>query len=92
MNTNIYFRSYLAQFFLWWEIFRDKSWRENQNTFCFQRLSFRKSCRLLDNVGKCCRAGQAKVDNMAHARYLKLKITNSQYVIFIAFPLQQSLN
>jgi len=29
--------------------------------------SFRKSCRLWDNVEKYCRAGQAADDNMAHA-------------------------
>jgi len=34
------------------------------NNFTF---FFRKSCRLLDNVGKYCRAGQATEDNMAHA-------------------------
>jgi len=28
---------------------------------------FRKSCRLWDNVEKCCRAGQDTDDNMAHA-------------------------
>jgi len=27
----------------------------------------RKSCRLWDNVGKCCTAGQATGYNMAHA-------------------------
>jgi len=30
---------------------------------------FRKSCRLWENVGKYCRAGQATDDNMAHAHF-----------------------
>jgi len=40
--------------------FSDKSCRENQNThFTFSNFFF-KSCRLWDNVGKYCRAGQDK--------------------------------
>ena len=49
----------------------DRNRRENQNThFMFSNLFFfspRKLCRLLDNVEKYCRAGQATDDNMAHA-------------------------
>jgi len=32
----------------------------------FSVTSFRKSCRLWDNVEKYFRAGQARYDNMAH--------------------------
>ena len=39
---------------------------------------------------KCCTAGQATDDNMAHAGHLRLQ-THSQYVI-IVFPLQQWLH
>jgi len=46
-------------------------------------------------VEKCCRAGQATDDNMAHAHcVLDTKVykhTHSQYVILIAFALQQWL-
>jgi len=47
----------------------DKSCRENQNThFMFNTPPLpEKSCRLLDNVEKYCRAGQATDDNVAHA-------------------------
>jgi hypothetical protein len=39
MTTNIQiFLSYIAQFFL------EKSWKENQNIFCIQKILFRKSC------------------------------------------------
>jgi hypothetical protein len=41
--------------------------RENQNTYFMLNNSFRKSCPLGDNVKKCCRAGQATDDNIAHA-------------------------
>jgi len=45
-----------------------KDRRGNQNTHSiFNNFSFRKSCRLWDNVEKYCRAGQATDDNMAHA-------------------------
>jgi hypothetical protein len=41
---------------------------ENIKTHFFVLLLFlRKSCRLLDNVEKCCGAGQATDKNMAHA-------------------------
>jgi len=42
--------------------------KENQNTiFCSIFFSLKKSCRLLDNAEKYCRAGQVTDDNMAHA-------------------------
>jgi hypothetical protein len=47
----------------------DRNCRENQNTrFMFNKIFFRKSCRLSNNVEKYYRAGQATVGNMAHAR------------------------
>jgi len=47
----------------------DKSCRENPNTrFVLSNFLFcRKSCHLLDNVEKYCRAGQATDGNMTHA-------------------------
>jgi hypothetical protein len=69
----------------------DEYCRENQNTrFVFNNLFiFRKSYR---NMDKCCRAGQATDDDMAHAIACWVtNATNAQTVcvIFIAFPLQQ---
>ena len=81
----------------------DKSCTENQSThFRFDNFLFRKSRRLRDDVGKYCRAGPAIDDNMEHAHcmldacalhagYLRLQ-THSEYVIRIAFPLQQWLH
>jgi len=53
---------------------------------------FRKSCPLWHNVEKYCRAGQATDDNMAHGM-LDTGATDidSEYVILIAFPVQQYL-
>jgi hypothetical protein len=93
-QTDIHFWSYLAQFFLQWEMFQNVC-TENQNThFVFSNFFFgRKSCRLWDNVQKCCKAGQATDDNMAHAHCMlaKAKNTHSEYVILIDIPLQQWL-
>jgi len=55
-----------------------------------------KSCHLWDNVEKYCRAGQVTYDStiqwMCIVCWLtKAKNTHSEYVIFIAFPLQQWL-
>jgi hypothetical protein len=49
-----------------WNI-SDKSCRENQKSLLCLITCFRKSCRLLDNVIKYCRGGQAIDDNVAHA-------------------------
>jgi len=49
MNYIIQFWSYLAQFFLEWELFRNKICRENQNThLTINNLS--KNRAFLDNV------------------------------------------
>jgi hypothetical protein len=49
----------------------DKSHRENHNTsFTFNKLFFRTSCRLWDNVEKYGTSRQATDDNTAHAHCL----------------------
>ena len=48
-------------------------------------------CHSRDNVEKYCRAGWAIDDNLAHAAYLRPH-THSEYVILIAFLLQQWLH
>jgi hypothetical protein len=46
--------------------YSDSSCRENQNTFYVQNFFFyRKSCLVLDNVGKCSRVSEAPGDIMA---------------------------
>jgi len=74
----------------------DKICSYNQNTNLYSVTFFEKSCRLWDNVEKYCRAEQATDDNtirrMCIACWISKAIdTNSEYVIFIAFPLQQWL-
>ena len=75
----------------------DKSCTENQNTrFVFNNFIFLTSCRFCDNVGKCYRAGEATDDNIIRRMRIaywipKATNTHSQYVILIAFPLQQWL-
>ena len=76
----------------------DESCRENQNThFVFSIFFSRKQHRLWDNVEKNCnRTGQATDDKMTHAHCMLdtyvYNFTHSEYVIFIAFPLQQWLH
>jgi len=55
---------------------------------------FRKSWRLWDNVEKFIRAEQAADDNMTHAHFMldTQGYKHTQYVILIAFPLQQRLH
>jgi hypothetical protein len=90
MQTDTHFWSYLAQFFLQWEMFQTKvAQRIKKNILCPVTF-FRKSYRLWDNVGKYYTAGQATDENMAHAHCMldtwgykhALRICNT------AFPLQ----
>jgi nicotinamidase-related amidase len=58
---------------------------------------FRKLYRFGDNVEKHCRAGQVTDDNIVRPMPIACCIpkgtdTHSEYVIFIAFPLQQWLH
>ena len=57
MKTNIHLWSYLALFFLEWEMFQAKVAEKIKPHFMFNNF-FRKSCRLWDNVKKYCRARQ----------------------------------
>ena len=67
MKANVNFWSYLAYFFLEWEMFQTKVVEKiNTHILCSVAV-FRKSYRLWDNVEKYCRSGQATDDNMAHA-------------------------
>jgi len=52
----------------------DKTCRKNQNTFHIA-YSFRKSCRLWDNVEKCGRTGQA-IDGSTIWRMLQTHVHN----------------
>ena len=70
------FWSYLAQFFLEWEMFRTKVVQKiKTHILCSVTLS-RKSYRLWDNVEKYCREGQATDDNTAHAHCM---LNDSRY-------------
>ena len=70
-NDKYTFLSYLAQFFIEWEIFQTKFLHKNRNThLIFKNLFFfffRKSCGLWDIAENYSRAGQATDDNTVHA-------------------------
>jgi len=66
MQTDIHFVSYLTHFFLQWEMFQTNVVEKIKIRILGSVNFFRKSCRLWDNVGKYCRAGQDTDDNMAH--------------------------
>ena len=78
-------------------MFQTKVERENQNThFVFSNfIFFRKSCRLVENVEKYCRAVQAtkEICRMRIACWIpKATDTRSENVIRIALTLQQYLH
>jgi hypothetical protein len=58
-ETNVHCWSYLAQFFLEWEIFQTEFVNKIKTHILCSITYFRKSCRLWDNVKKYSRAGQA---------------------------------
>jgi hypothetical protein len=70
MKTDIHFWFYLAELFLEREMFQTKVVEKIKTHFVFSTFFFQKTCRLWDNVEKCCIAGQAIDANMAHAHYM----------------------
>ena len=67
MNTNMHCLSYLAHFFLEWEIIKTKVVEEIKAHFVFNNFFLVKIMQFRRNVEKYCRAGQATYDNMTHA-------------------------
>ena len=67
MKADVHFDSYLAQFFLDWELFQTKVAEKIKTPILCPVTCFRKLCRLWDNVEKYCREGEATDDNMADA-------------------------
>jgi hypothetical protein len=67
MKTIILFLSYLAHFFLEWEMFRTKVVEKIKTHFIFNNFFFWKPCCLWENVEIYCRAGQAADECMVHA-------------------------
>ena len=65
VKTNTHLWQYLAQFFLLCEMFQTKVVEKIKTHILCSVTFFLKSCRLWDNVGKYCRAGQAAAGNMA---------------------------
>jgi hypothetical protein len=61
------FLSYLADFFLEWEMFQTKAVEKIKTHILFSITFFLKSCCLWENMEKYCTAGQVTDGNMAHA-------------------------
>ena len=98
MKTCVYLLSYLAQFFLEWEIFQTEVVEKIKTHILYPTtLSFfLKSCRLWDNVEKYGSAGHATdVYIIWHDPFacwiIKATKTHLESVIFIACPRQQCL-
>ena len=94
MKTDIRYWSYLAQFFLEWEMFQTKVVEKIKTHILCSVTLFQKSYRLWDNVEKYYRAGQVTDDNTAHAHYVlsTYSYAHTQNITLIAFPLQQWLH
>jgi len=77
--------------------FSDRIGREHKTHFMFNNFFHQKSCRLWDNVEEYSRASQATNDNIIWHMHVVCWITKAtdthlEYVILIAFPLQQWLH
>ena len=70
MATNIHVWSYLAHFFLEWEMFQTKFVNKVKTRILYSMTFFQKSWSLWDNAKKYCPAVQATGDNMAHSHYM----------------------
>jgi len=96
MKTYLYFLSYLAQFFLEWEMFQTKFEKKkiSQHTFYVQYFFF-KSCLLWDNGKNVVVPDRPWVTiwRMRIASWIpKATHPHSEYVIRIDFPLQKWLH
>ena len=94
MQTDIHFWSYLAQFFLEWEMFQTKVVEKIKTHILCSITFLQKSWRLWDNVEIYCRARQAADVNIIRRMRIacwtnNATNTHSEYAILIAFPLQQ---
>jgi hypothetical protein len=88
-----YFFDHLTQFFSEWEMFQTKIVEEVKTHILCSGTVFRKSRGFWDNMENFCRAGQATAIWCTRiACWIPKDIdTHSEYVILIAFPLQQWL-
>jgi hypothetical protein len=97
MKTNVHFMSYLAQFFLEWQMFQTKVVDKIKTHILCSIMFFLENCPLWDNVEKYCIAGQATDNNVnGHVCIAcwitKATNTHSQHAFLIALPLQQWLH
>jgi hypothetical protein len=97
MKTHKYILSYLAQFFLRWEMFQTKLVKKIKTHILCSVTFSRKFCRLWDNVEKYGRAGQATDDNIIRRMRIacwipKLQTHTQNTCYLIAFPWQQFLH
>ena len=95
MKTNIHFWSYLAQFFIEWEMFQTKVLEEiRTNILCSINFFFlnRDVCEIWKKYVEWGRL-QMTIWRMRIAWWIpKSTERHSEYVILIAFPLQQWLH
>ena len=96
MKTDTHYWSYLAYFFLEWEMFHTKVVEKIKTHFVFSDIFFRTPCHIWDTVEQYYRAGQATDDITRHMRNAfwipKATNTESEHVILIAFPQQPWLH
>jgi hypothetical protein len=95
MKTNIHIITYIAQFFLEWEMFQNTVVQKTRTHILPSIIIFRKSCRFEIMQKYAPEAGrpQTKIRRMCIASWIpKLTNTHSEYMIFIDFPLQQCLH
>ena len=94
-KTNIHFRSYIAQFFLEWEMFQTIGIEEIKIRF-LSNNHFSENLAIYEIMRKYTgepNTSLMKLRRMRIACWIpKASNTRSEYVIFIAFPLQQCLH
>jgi hypothetical protein len=90
MKTETYLLSFLTQLFLEWEIFQTKVVEKIKMHFVFSNL-YLQSCLLWDNVEKS-RTQITTWRTSIASSIPKARNATSEYVTYIAIPLQQWLH
>jgi hypothetical protein len=95
MKTNVHFWLYLAYFFLEWEMFQTKVVMKIKTRILLNNFFFRKSFPIWNNVENVVERDrpQMTIRRMRIGCWIpKSTNTHVQYVLLIAFPLQQRLH
>ena len=83
IKTDVHLWSYLAQFFLEWEMFQTRAVDKIKTHILYPRTFFQKSCHLWNNLEKYCRVRQATDDCIIGHRHIAWWLPKATHILRI---------